>query len=301
MADSLRALITPELLHFVLDAHAPFSTTEPLDFGEVGRHFFRSPPDLGPLRDRVWPVLLALSKIGLDEVPNLIEFLPPPSDPDFPPQAMGLQFLIDQGPRAFCQEGIDGRWTNAYFDVINLRYAKALDALPEAEKPQTWARWKELTTLDYWVVIRPWFITPFVHTDTAECQERALELQEETRRVVEEATGTTDPYRAQRSEILSDIYGFPRVVMAGPPLPNATLAEYAYWICMLLDIHKPIVDKFGRYPYRNGFFGREDTPEEVEWLEKTNNFGAPSEEVRKLIKKDIDAGVWTPLGASLDS
>lgn len=299
MSDTLRSLLTPELLHLILSNHVPFSSTEPLDFGKVSRHFFGGEDSAANIQDRIWAVLVALSKFSLDEVPNLIDFLPPPTDPDFPRQAIGLQFLIDQGPRHACQ-GLDQRWTNVFFDVINLRYAKALDALPEGEKPQSWERWKGTATLDYWVTIRPWFITPFVHTDTHEAQERAVQLQEETRRVVEEETGTTDPYRSQRTEILEDIYGFPRVAIAGPP-KDATLEKYTYWLCMLFDIHKPIVDKFGRYPYRNAYFGRENTPEEVNWLAKTNNFGAPSDEVRELIKRDIDAGVWTPLGAGRQS
>lgn len=31
--------------------------------------------------------------------------------------------------------------------------------------------------------------------------------------------------------------------------------------------HKGIIDRFGRYPYRNKILGRENTPEETAWLE----------------------------------
>lgn len=31
--------------------------------------------------------------------------------------------------------------------------------------------------------------------------------------------------------------------------------------------HKAVIDMFGRYPYRNGVLGREDTSEEKVWLE----------------------------------
>lgn len=31
--------------------------------------------------------------------------------------------------------------------------------------------------------------------------------------------------------------------------------------------HKAVIDRFGRYPYRNNILGRENTPEETAWLE----------------------------------
>jgi uncharacterized protein (DUF924 family) len=38
----------------------------------------------------------------------------------------------------------------------------------------------------------------------------------------------------------------------------------------LLD-HKKVLDRFGRYPYRNGKLGRETTPEEQAWLDDKDN------------------------------
>lgn len=34
-----------------------------------------------------------------------------------------------------------------------------------------------------------------------------------------------------------------------------------------VEQHKAVIDRFGRYPYRNGVLGREDTSEEKVWLE----------------------------------
>ncbi|KAK4235650.1 hypothetical protein C8A03DRAFT_36496 [Achaetomium macrosporum] len=297
MADQLRTLINPTLLNLVVDTIIPYSQTAPLNFAVVARNFIGAPPVANDVVQKVWPVLLALSSLGLDNIPDLTTFLPPASDPEFPRQALGLQLLVDQMPRRLCK-GIDTRWTNAYFDVISLQYAQALDALPEAEKPHSWARWKELgATLDYWVIARTWLVAPFVHADQVLIHERAAALTEETRRHVEQATRTTDPYRAQRDAILSDVYGFPRVVAEGPPEWVVTLQDYTYWMCMLMDTHKPIVDKFGSYPYRNAYFGRDDTPEEEEWFETTNDFARPSRDVRERLRRDVEAGVWTALGA----
>jgi len=36
--------------------------------------------------------------------------------------------------------------------------------------------------------------------------------------------------------------------------------------------HKAIIDRFGRYPYRNELLGRESTPEELEWLKENSGF-----------------------------
>lgn len=36
--------------------------------------------------------------------------------------------------------------------------------------------------------------------------------------------------------------------------------------------HKAIIDRFGRYPYRNAILGRESTPEELSWLETNSSF-----------------------------
>jgi uncharacterized protein (DUF924 family) len=32
--------------------------------------------------------------------------------------------------------------------------------------------------------------------------------------------------------------------------------------------HRAIIERFGRYPHRNGILGRESTPEEIEFLKQ---------------------------------
>ncbi|KAK3317530.1 hypothetical protein B0T19DRAFT_435147 [Cercophora scortea] len=299
MADNLRPLRTPSLLALLVDTAIPYPSTTPLDFTTVSRNFLGGNTPLPTsLTDQVWPFLLALSKLGLPNihVPNLITtFLPPPSSPSFPRQALGMQLLLDQMPRRLCR-GIHARWTNAYFDIISLQYAQTLLALPEDEQPHAWARWKDDATLDYWVLVRAWSVAPLVHTERVDIQERAVVFTEQTRRVVEQVTGTRDPHRERREEILADVFAFPRVAAEGPPVGEAGTAQgFAYWMCMLMDVHKPIVDRFGRYPYRNAFFGREDTVEEGEWFERTGGFARPGAEVRERLKKDLERGVWTAL------
>ena len=37
--------------------------------------------------------------------------------------------------------------------------------------------------------------------------------------------------------------------------------------------HYEVIEKYGRYPYRNGVLGRESTPEELEYLKTANTYG----------------------------
>jgi hypothetical protein len=139
--------------------------------------------------------------------------------------------------------------------------------------------------------------TPFVHSERAEDQEAALLFTEGTRAAVEMVSGMTDPYRAERGQILADLYGFPRVYKAGPPQGDGVTREgWTFWMGMLMDVHKPIVDRFGRYPYLNSMLAREGTPEEEVWAAKTEHFGEADEETKRKIQEDVKHGRWTPLG-----
>jgi uncharacterized protein (DUF924 family) len=297
MANQLGTLLTPELFETLVNARIPFSMTETLDSEDVGQKQFKGKaPIPTEVRERVWPVLEALSKAGLESIPNLFLFLPPRDDDDFPRQALGLQLLLDQMPRALLRD-IDGRWRSAYFDMISLKYAHALDALPQEQKPWSWSRWKTFAKLDFWVLARTWYICPFVHSDEASDHERALLFTEETRSVVEKETGTTDPHLEERDAIISDIYGVLSMLKEGPPTAGTTVQMYAYWMCKLMDIHTPVIYKFGRYPYRNPYFERQDTPKEEDWAKKRGRNPVASEELKSRLKQDIDAGIWTPLGA----
>lgn len=219
-----------------------------------------------------------------------------------------MQILLDQMPRRLCR-GLDQRWTNAFFDRVSLGFARALDELDgkgegQGEGVYSWERWRDgvRVSLGYWVLVRTWFVCPFVHCDRVEVQERAVRFSEETRGVVERETGTRDPNRVDaevRDKVLGDVYGFPRMVRELYPDAEGedkSVQTFAYWMCQLMDVHVPVVRKFGRYPYRNAFFGREDTAEEEEWLRETGDFARPSREVRERLRRDIEAGVWTPLG-----
>lgn len=289
-------VLTSELFTFIVNTRLPYEKHASIDFADFGRNIFLE-DHFGPVvQDKVWPALIALSKIDLDNMPDLSSYLPPPTHPAYPEQCLGLQLLVDHCPRLLFR-GIDERWTYAFFSQISQRLGKVWFALPPSQRPDKWERWQKVAGLDYWIAARFWFGTPFVHSELLENQHLALAYTDETRVVLESESGQRDPYRAKRTEILSDLVGFPRVYRNGPPLGHdVTRESWTFWMCMLMDIHVPIIERFGRYPYLNAIRGRQSTDEEMEWIENVNHFGETSEEVAKRVKEDVDAGRWTPLG-----
>ncbi|KAK4170039.1 hypothetical protein QBC43DRAFT_307045 [Cladorrhinum sp. PSN259] len=296
----LADVLTPHLLALLVKDRLPYDESLPINFSHFGRDIFLTDP-FGPLvREKVWPVLISLSKIGLEKMPDLTTFLPSPLDPEYPIQCLGLLLLLDHCPRLLFR-GIDHRWTYAYFSELSQRVAESWYSLPRGLRPDTWERWHDDlgAELDYWIGVRFWFGTPFVHSERLEHQEVAIKFTEETRTKVEEVTGQTDPYRAQRKEVLSDLYGFPREYVRGPPQGGGVTREaWTFWMGMLMDIHKPIIDRFGRYPYLNAICGREwnGEEEEEEWVKAVHHFGVADEDVARRVKEDVKLGRWTPLG-----
>lgn len=304
--DDLRLLITPALLTLIAEANIPFSKTEPLNFTDVGpsrEHFQKVCMGSTAARD----ALLALSRLSPDgTLPppselDLMSFLPPPSSPEFPQQCYGLQLLLDQVSRMWFP-GIGGRWQVAYFTPMVRRLTGQWLALPAEQRPDSWARWRDdvgVTSFGYWVNSRVMWAAPFLHTEDMESQKIGLDMAEELRAAVEAHTGITDPYRSTRDALLKDDKAFPREVPKGPLKGDdgsISIDNWAYWWCMILDSHWPIIERFGRYPYRNAILGRESTEAEKKWIEETGHFGKASPDVAKRILEDIEKGIWTPLG-----
>ncbi|KAI1084101.1 hypothetical protein F5B20DRAFT_526698 [Whalleya microplaca] len=296
MAPDLKSFLTTDLFKLMVETWLPLSKTNPIDFGKAIQYvFFESSEDYIKVRDKAWPALKALSELGLDNIPDMTTFLPPVEDSDFPIQALGLQLVLDQAPRVLLQ-GVDTRWTYAYFGEIALRYALQLQSLPANLRPVSWARWESSVSLDYFVWVRIFFGAPIVHHEKMGATVAAF--TEETRTLVEQQLSVRDPYRAQ-PEKRWDLNGFPKMLMARGPASPCGVAEGTFWLLCLMDVHKPPLDKYGRYPYQNWRLGRVGTPEEDTWMEKAGGiFGPPSEEVVRKIREDVENGIWTPIGIS---
>lgn len=295
--EDLRRLLTPELFSLIFNARLPYDRHASTDFAEFGRDIFLE-GHFGPaVRKRAGPALTALGKTGLDRAPDLSTFLPAPADPAYPEQCVGLQLVLDTCPRVLMRAA-DARWTHAYFAPLSERLDRIWRALPGGQRPDAWERGLgRRATLDYWIALRFWFRGPLVHSERAADQRVALAYADETRAVVEAETGLADPWRATRAKVLADVTGFARVYRAGPPCGgDVTAAAWAFWAAMLMDMHAPIIERFGRYPYLNAVTGRVSTEEERQWIEETAHFGEASEDVAKKVIDDVKAGRWTPLG-----
>ncbi|OHE99281.1 hypothetical protein CORC01_05322 [Colletotrichum orchidophilum] len=291
----LASLLTPDFLTSIARSHLPPDKSKhhnlSLEWIQAGPNF-----DSEETKAAWWTALVTISRIPLSEMPDMMSFLPPPADPAFPEQSLGLTLLLDQGPRLLCR-GADGRWTDGFFGQVSQQLAHSWLALPAEQQPNAWKRWEEAgASFEHWCLLHLFLSCPFVHSERLEDQDIALEMTEERRKGAEQRSGETDPYREKRSEVLSDALAFPRVIRAGPPAgEDVTMQEWVFWSCMLFDVHWPIIKKFGKYPYRNAVLGRESTEEEVKWLEETKHFAEASPEVAERVEKDIKANRWTAL------
>ncbi|KAM0228912.1 hypothetical protein ACHAP5_011817 [Fusarium lateritium] len=306
--NNLRSLITPSLLNQIAEAYLPLPKTEPVNFSDA------QSPDFGAnfaevcKKGTAKDALIALSRLSpdgtlpSDEDLDLMSFLPQPTSSDFPLQCFGLQLLLDQASRVLFT-GVDGRWQVAYFGPLARRLAGQWRALPASQQPYKRRRWNGDvggTSFSYWVALQVMWAAPFLHTEDLESQQIGLDLSEELRRVVEAHTNTRDPFRETRNATLKDDLFFLREFVKGPSKADGesslSMASWTFWWCTILDSHWPIIERFGRYPYRNGHFGRESTEAEKKWLDDTGHFGEASPEVAQRIREDVEKGTWTPLG-----
>ena len=300
VSSDLSQILTPSLFYAVVKNRNPWPKESTLDFKIVMVHLISEAPEgREEFHKMIFPALKALSVLGLDNVPDLMTLLPPPSSPEFPEQALGLQLLVDQGPRSFCK-GVDKRWEANYFDVISQRLAKSFFALPDNLRPWNKERWLGQlgASFDYWMLPSVWFLAPWEHSEHVEDQELAEKWTEHLRIEVEKQSGEKDPNRAKREELFKDTHALLRMFQEGGPSlqGRVTTARYLFWLFTVLNVHKPIIDKFGRYPYRNAGAGRVSTEEEKVWIEETGRFGVVEPDVAEKIMEDVKAGRWTPLG-----
>ncbi|RYO92210.1 hypothetical protein DL766_004865 [Monosporascus sp. MC13-8B] len=225
MGTDLKAVENPSHFEYVARNAIPVSKTEAIERGGADHVRGRNRPRVPGARLASPP---EHEKVPLENMPDMMGFLPLPSDPEFPAQCLGLQMLPDQGPRLLCK-GIDGRWTNSYFDPISHKLARSRLPLPLEQRPDTWARWRVLVSLDYWITLWFKFGAPFVHNYTRQGQVLAEQFTEETRATVEQVTGQADPNRRDRESILTDTYGFERMVAVGAPQgDDVTAASWCF-------------------------------------------------------------------------
>ncbi|KAK7419936.1 hypothetical protein QQZ08_010639 [Neonectria magnoliae] len=230
--------------------------------------------------------LIAPSKLSLGgTIPptlDLISLPPPPSSRDYPQQCYGLQIFLDQASRVLF-DSIDGRWQSAYFGPLARQLAGQWYALPGSLRPDRWTRWRD-------------DLVPLLHAEDLDSQKIGLALAEETRAAIEAYTGTGGPYRAMRDALLKGDRVFLQEVFKGPGEDGSvSLSSWAFWWCMLKDAHWPIIERFGRYPYRNGILGRGNTAAEQKWLDDACHIAEVPREIAVRVRDDAKKGNWTAL------
>lgn len=141
-----------------------------------------------------------------------------------------------------------------------------------------------------------WWHAPFIHSEDLEQHKTCAGYIEHLRIDVENETGTTDPFREERKTVMGNLYEFPRMYREGPPNRDGVRKEeYTFWWMRIMEVHYGIIEKFGRYPYKNRGAGRESSEDEIEWVKKVDGFGEVSEDVGRRVREDIEKGVWSPV------
>lgn len=294
----LSKILTPTLFESLRRVQMPWPEDQPLDFSAVAKLYFRGIPDnrLDYYNLVFNQALKPISLLGVDHVPDLMQFLPPPEATDFPSKALGLLTLLDQCPRSLFS-GANERYTYDYFDTLAMKLVRQLRALPPSLRPDSMERlMAQGWSYDYCVVARFWFMTPFVHSEELEDHELQRVLAEGIRNDVEKHVGKVDANRGTVEVDSQDIYAFPRLVASAPIQEGMSIDDFFFWVTRVFTVHTPIIKQFGHYPYRNKSQGRISTPEEVEYIEAIKGFmELKDEEAAKKIHDDVAAGIWSPL------
>jgi uncharacterized protein (DUF924 family) len=276
----------------------PWREDSSLDFAVVVNQQFCRSPDIAPLyRDLTFKrALKPMSTMGLDHMPDLMQFLPPPEACDFPSKALGLLLLLDQAPR-FLFSGINERWIYAYFDVLASGLARRLFTLPPSLRPDSLKRlMAQGWSFDYSMVARVWLTIALVHSERLDDHELQLAAVEDMRELVEKHVGRTDPNRTTVEEDSEDVLGLMNVALLAPVRYGTRMDDFIFWVLRLFLVHTPIIRAFGRYPYRNNSVGRVSTEEELQYAEDTDHFLMHDDEwVVKKIREDVEVERWSPL------
>ena len=301
-APDLSSILTPEIFHAVLKNRIPWPKDKELDFTIIGPYWWHATKEVRNDLLRICvPVLKALSELDLlsfsPEELNLMQYLPDPSSKEFPEQALGCVLLLGQGPRNL--SGTDCRWRYSYFDYLSQPLVRKLWALLDGKSPCSKMRWMEElgVPFDYWSIVRVWFIAPLAHSEDVKDHESYLKFTAQGRKETLEYTGVPDPYEKDRERLLKDELAYPRWLPDGPPHgPGAKVEHFAYWMFIMVDVHKAVIDKYGRYPERNAAKGRETRDAELGYLQMTKDFFGEMDprDVRQL-REDVLAERWTPL------
>nr|OQO23335.1 hypothetical protein B0A51_09168 [Rachicladosporium sp. CCFEE 5018] len=297
----LPAILTPKLLSTIyhLSVPAPGSSPETLFtrfYGDTDSILTQSLYDL-----TVHQVFVPLSQIPSEIWPkDFLCLLPDPATNDFLIQALALVLLLDQVPQLIFKRH-DTRWAYGFFGPLACRLAQQLDGLPPLLRANNVDRWLGLGLGLSWedAMLRcSLHLLPFVHAEDLAAQTRAQTLSETTRKAVEAHFHLHDPSRHDPRADISHPASLPRLV-AGPIPPVYYTGKgyevFFFFDCQVNRAHVGVLEKFGRYPWRNAPLGRDSTGSEMEYLEEIGDFARMEERVAGEIREDVRRWIWRPL------
>lgn len=151
-------------------------------------------------------------------------------------------------------QGVNVRWTNAFFDPLAYRLAKQLVKLPaelRIDEPQPWANLDQDYSWEDGILRAQIARVPFVHSEEEEARLLAIECSERRRTATEARYNKMDPARTdvQARALENALDSFPRLIrgLCSPPhYANAGYAEFFWFRCQINRAHLPPLIKFGR-------------------------------------------------------
>ncbi|KAF2149461.1 hypothetical protein K461DRAFT_296927 [Myriangium duriaei CBS 260.36] len=288
--DDIRAIITPAVLDSLFSIRFPCEPDQTPEW----RSLSGSPSDAN-LRRLALPLLQQLSAFGPDPniFPDLLTVLGSPDQGLFPRHAVALIFLLDQCPRYYYSEGTDARWVSAFFDPLVQRLLDHLLAQPAELQLLGHERWEGFSYSNF-LYISSLILTAADHSEDVRRHLDLHDISQERRKEIHAATGIANPFASLIATEGEDPLTFSRWMRAGLP-PVADIYEWAYLRLAIVDVHRPVLERFGRYPWRNGSLGRLNSLEEEQFLEESGHFGEVDGETARLIRSDVAEGQWTRL------
>ncbi|KUI56226.1 hypothetical protein VP1G_03631 [Cytospora mali] len=171
--------------------------------------------------------------------------------PSSPLEWISLIVLFDQIPRNIYR-GTESIVVFTFFDPIAQQLAKAAIASGVHQHP----------SVKYRIGHRLWITMPFMHSESPEEHERAVRLIQEMTEDINEVDANDTPTSNDSVNDVDELWECKRIIAANK--------EAAIKLCesqIQFELkHRDIIDKFGRYPHRNGPLGRAMMKDEQDFL-----------------------------------
>lgn len=173
--------------------------------------------------------------------------------PGIPLEWIQLLILFDQMPRNIFR-GDESRVVFTVFDPIAQHIAQSATVAGVHRHP----------LVRYRIGHRLWFTMPFMHSEDPALHQKAVDLIQSMVDDVGDTAGLHQDARGGAGDHYQELVKS-EAIMASNRDAAVKLCESQ----LQFEIrHKEIIDKFGRYPHRNGPIGRKMTTDEQEFLDE---------------------------------